>query len=782
MARDMNITGQASRWCACIVAACALVSAATALAAPEPFLVTEVGHAGAIRRGYYFPIRVTVQWTQSPGEVVSGEAGPAVIEVLVRQDLLHNVRLSRDVTIQPGRPTITTLYARSVVDVSEMEIELRDRGGRLLASAKPQSSGAAGWWTIESDQAIVLAAGRSSMPRSGWAFGNPLASPIKTVEVAPADLPREWPGYDAVTLVVLGDLEPERLDASQLSALLDWVARGGHLAILAASQLDALVTIFGDERPLVLGEYTDSEFSPSVGAALRSAVALAMELREQPAPPSGRLALRPGVNLTTTRPMEWYAPRLEALNRSLEDLRGRFLYRRSIELSPSAREAGWAVRWAHEAFDPAQVDHAWGGSLSGDIARGPWGLGTITVLGIDPASLAGGASGEARGVGWWHCLLHVPEIHAALVPRRVAESQYWYSRADSLETILASRAINSILDDLSAGYSTSQGLFAAIAVALLLLVLLIGPVDYFVLRRLRREPLTWITTPALIAMACAAIYLSQDAVSYGTARVKRLSVIDAWSGATRGEATSFTAIASNRGGRYALDGLGRDVFASPACWRPPTWYYWDTRPSAYTVPVVHTPSGARVRSIHIPLESARWMEERGPMLIPAFTGAVRFDEARDVVALDLEAPPQAAGSVLGVWWNEKWYAPPRGEVDAAGGPLRGHVLPRAAQDAEDLEKRRQPATIDPYAWYSPNVDSGWRHDALFQIPGHRHVEARLITRSPGVAAVLIELDCPAALKLLRDGSPVAPEWEEKQVIRLIVPAAPAEAGSEGSRP
>lgn len=778
MARYGNITGNMRRWRAVAVAACTLVVSAAALAAPEPYLLTEVGHRGAIRRGYYFPIRVTVQWTQTPGEVASGDASAAVIEVLVRQDLLHNVRLRRDVTIQPGRATIATLYARSVVDVSELEIELRDRGGRLLASAKPQSGGAAGWWTIEGNEAIVLAAGRSSMPRSGWAFGNPLASPIKTVEVAAADLPREWPGYDAVSLVVLGDLGPERLDASQVAALLDWVGRGGHLAILATAQLDTVLTTLGDRLPLAIGEYADSEFNPSVGAALRGAVAIAMEMREKPLPPSPQPALRPGMNLTTTRPMEWYAPRLDDLNRSLEDLRGRFLYRRSIEALPGAREAGWAVRWAHEAFDPLQVDRTWGRSQAGDIARGPWGLGTITLLGIDPASLAGSASGEARGVGWWHCLVHIPEIHAALVPRRVPDSQYSYSRADSLESILASRAINTILDDLSAGFGMTQGLFAAIAVALLLLVVLIGPADYFMLRRLKREPFTWITTPALIALACAAIYFAQDAVSYGTARVKRLSIIDAWSGAGQGVATSFTAIASNRGGRYMLEGLGREVFASPACWRPPTWFYRQTQAPASTIPVDVTPAGARVRSIHIPLENVRWMEERGPIPVPAFTGSVRFDEARDEVALDLDAPPGITAIVVGVWWNEKWYVHPRGEVDAVDGTVRGRVFPRAAGDAEDLERRRQPAAIDLYGWYSPTTDHGWRHDAHFQIPGHRHVESRLIARSPGVAAILIEVETPPRVKLLREGSPAAAEWEERQMIRLIVPAAPAEGSAE----
>jgi len=745
--------------------------------APEPILVVEAGYAGAIRPGRYFPIRVAVTWTHAPGEGLVAAAAPARLEVRLPHDQLNAVRLTRDVTIQPGVRATFVLHARSLVDVSELEVELRDARGRLLARAKPQSNGPAGWWPIDSESAIVLAVGRSSMPRSGWAFIPSAGSPIRIAELNAPDLPREWPGYDAVSLVLLGDLGADRLDAGQLATLLEWVHRGGHLAITATDQLESFNQVLGDQKwPIALGEYSGGEFDAGVGAALKLALSLTTDADAAAVKPGPSSARRP-----VEFPMSWYQMKMPALRAALDDLRGRFLYRRPIQVTEQGAAPRWGARWSHQAFDPQKAPSNPGASLTGDIVCGLYGLGTITLLGIDPANLAGAAGGEVRGVAWWHCLNHIPEIYGALTPRATLEDTYWSGRQGGFEQILASRATNSILDELSAGYGTRQGLFAAIAVALLLLVALIGPVDYFVLRRLKREPLTWITTPVLIALACAAIYLSQDAVSYGTARLARLSVIDAWSGAEEGVATSFTAVASNRGGRYSLEGLNDGVFGAPACWNPSYWYYGPEKPSSM-VSIHHTPAGARIGSMRIPLENVRWMEDRGPMPIPAVSGSVAFNEARDEVVLNLTAPAGAIERLVGVWWNERWYGPAGGGTAFDAPSIIGQVLPRAAGDEEALKRRRQPEGLDPWSYYQSNWQHGWTRDLEFQIPGHRHVESRLTTMSPDVAAVILELKGRSQVQLVRNGSPIEAQWQERRLLRLFVPAERFGRAAEESEP
>ncbi len=760
-----------------ICLAAVLAAALRAAAAPEPYLLVEVGHGGAVRPGYYFPIRVEVQWSASPGEALAGEARPARLEVSLAQDQFHLVRLSRDVTIQPGRPARAVFYARAPSDVARIEIELREARGRRLARLEAQSTGVAGWWSIESRQAIVLAAGRSSLPRSGWVFIQSSASPIRVSEWPVADLPREWPGYDAVTLVLLGDLGAERLDAEQVRSLLDWVRRGGHLAISVTDQVETIRQVFaGADLPVEIGEYTGGPFDAGVSATLRAALAQAFDA--PPRPKVDGAALSSGT-LTLVEPMEWYDPNIEPLGKALQDVEGRYLYRRTLHIDSERAESFWRSRWSHERFDPHAAEGGWSSAAEGDIVCGRYGLGTITLLGLDPATLAGAAGGDARGLAWWHSLAHVPALHTAVAPHYVVKPEYWYGRPEDIEAHLASEAVNSILDDLSAEFETGRGLFAAIAVALLLLVALVGPVDYFVLRRLGREPLTWITTPALIALACAAIYAAQNAVSYGAARARRLSLIDAWSGADRGFAASFTAIASNRGGRYAIGGLPDGSFAAPACWTHPFWYYGDQRPAA-TVAIHHSSAGALIRSLPVPTQNVRWVEDRGPVAVAAISGDLRKQGGADEVAINLQAPPGTRGIVIGAWWNGRWYAPPVREAEDLSSII-DRTLPRASGDEEVIEFRRRPELSgSPYS-YGDQFPRWWSHDFAFQIPGHRHVESRLDAIGPDVGVVLLELERPPDVQLRRDELPVEAQWTQRTLLRLIVPAGPAaSAGGGGS--
>lgn len=749
-----------------------------AAGAPEPFLVVDVGHNAAVRQGHYFPIRVQVQWSAAPGESAGSEARPARLEVSLAQDQLHLVRLSRDVTIQPGRVTTAVFYARAPAEVAEIEVELREAAGRRLARHKAQNSGIPGWWSIDSTRSIMLAVGRSSLPRSGWAFMNSTASPIRVAEWEVADLPREWPGYDAVSLVLLGDLGSDRLDAEQVRTLLDWVRRGGDLVVSVTSQVDTLGQVFSaNGLPVDIGEYADVPFDPIVSETLRAAYAQATEA--PPRPKVDGAALRSGTTLTLIEPMEWYQGEFKPLKASLQDVQGRYLYRRTLHLDAERAESLWRARWSHEAFDPRAADAGWSSTAEGDIVCGRFGLGTITLLGVDPATLAGAAGGEARGLAWWHCLAHLPAVHATVAPHYVVKPDYWYGATQDFETHLASQAVNSILDDLSVEFGSARGLFAAIAVALLLLVALIGPVDYFILRRLGREPLTWVTTPVLIALACAAIYAAQDAVSYGSARAERLTLVDAWSGADRGFAASFTAIASNRGGRYSLDGLPDAAFAAPVCWTHAYWYFGEPRP-ATTVAIHQSSAGARIRSLPIPLENVRWIEDRGPTSVPAIAGQLSARDDPDEVSIDLQAPPGTRGCILGAWWNGRWYASSNGEAEDLAS-IVGRTLPRSPGDEEVMEFRRRPELSAALSYYGNESQRWWMHDFAFQIPGHRHVEERLEEIGPGVGVVLLELDQPPAVQLRRDGAPVAAQWRQRTLLRLIVPAGSV-AAAPGSGP
>lgn len=754
-----------------------LGGAPRATAAPEPVLSAEVGHGGAVRRNFYFPIRIKIGWVAKPGEPVSGEAQAARLEVRVPQDTLYSAAITRDVTIQPGQRTSVVVYARSQIDFDAFDVELRDGRGRLLVRSRFNSMATGGWWPIDGDQAIVLAVGKSSLPRSGWVFDHQNMSPVKVEEVLPKDLPRQWPGYDGVTLVVLGDFQSDHLDAFQIRALLEWVRQGGQLVVAAMNQMDTFNEVLGDQNwPLTFGEYNSNEFDVGLVNVLRGALKWGLD------PDSKALNWgRQVMSVKPDSPMGWFNEFLPEVIKECEAFSGRYLYSRSIEMSSEAMEAGWSVRRAVEAFNPAARREWTGGEATGDIVAGPVGLGSLTILGIDPASLAGGNARELRGVGWWHCLEHIEPLRAALSYQPAQVNAYYGGYGSSLDSMLASSAVNDVLDELSIDFGVNHGLFGAIAVALLLLVLLIGPVDYVVLRWTRREPLTWITCPVLVLLACGAIYFAQESVSYGTARASRLTIVDAWSGATRGAATSFTAIASARGGGYSLDGLGDGIHMSPTCWNPPPWYYYGNEPPSTSILIDQTSTGSHVRSLSVPLANVRWLEDRGPIELPAITGVVRFDLSHDTVWVDVVAPPDVKCRVMAVQWNNGWYVAGSQGVALSDGRLTDQLFDRAADEEQAAKWRRSQATSQDYFSVS-DFSKGWPHDLDFQIPGHRQIGRRLASMGTEDAAILISIDERSGVELTRDGSPLEAEWKERMHLRLLVPAHRAPLSGEGNRP
>ncbi len=758
-----------------LCAAALLIGAGRAGAEPEPVLSVEVGHGGALRRDYYFPIRVKIDWVAKPGETGTGEAQAARLEVRVPQDTLYSAAIMRDVTIQPGTPTSVVVYARCQTDLNGVEVDLRDLRGRLLARTNPNSPGMAGWMQVEGDQAIVLAVGKSTLPRSGWVFDHQNLSPVKVEQLSPSDLPRAWPGYDDVSVVVLEDFQSAHVDALQIASLLEWVGHGGHLVVTVTNQLGAFNEVLGDQNwPLTFGEYNSIDFDPRLVEVLRNALLSGLYGDSEES--------RRGKETLPIEPeaaMGWFAQYVPDVMREMAALDGRYLYSREITLSPEALDAGWTARRAEEAFDPLFQRDAGRSDATGDIVAGPFGLGTVTILGIDPASLAGNAR-ELRGVGWWHCLAHIEPLRRAIAAPPEQANRYYGGFAESLDSWLATAAANEVLDDLSSDFGVSHGLFGAISVALLLLVLLIGPVDYVVLRWMRREPLTWLTCPALVLLACVAIYFAQESVSYGTARVSRLSIVDAWSGSTRGTATSFTAIASARGGRYSLAGLGDGVHQSPTCWNPPRWYYSSTEPTTSVV-IDQSSGGSHVRSLNIPLDSVRWLQDRGPIEMLPISGKVQFSVSRDTVWVDVIAPADLKCRVLAVQWNQGWYAAGAGGVGLIDGRLAGQMLERAGDDEAAAKWRQSQLARQDYN-SGAECRKGWPHDLEFQIPGHRQISRRLDALGLDDAVVLIAMDQPRQVELTRDGAPVETEWEEQVRVRLLVPAETAPQFGGGDRP
>ena len=87
------------------------------------------------------------------------------------------------------------------------------------------------------------------------------------------------------------------------------------------------------------------------------------------------------------------------------------------------------------------------------------------------------------------------------------------------------------------------------------MAILLGPVDYFVLKRLDRLPLTWLTSIGWIAVFTVGAYYGVQALRGGQMQIRTVSVQDSIAGSGTGWATHYLGIFAPRSDDYQLDGL-----------------------------------------------------------------------------------------------------------------------------------------------------------------------------------------------------------------------------------
>jgi len=317
-------------------------------------------------------------------------------------------------------------------------------------------------------------------------------------------LPDHWVGYDAADLVVLttatGDLFEQLFAPAgerKRAALLEWVRRGGRLVVCAGEKARLLSSA--------------RELLPAVAKAAEpvrntNRLALYWSAREtsQTSTMAGNLNARgagfPVANLEISRP-------------------GRVL------IPPPARQA-----------DDKDVIAAQGG----------FGLGRVTVIGFD-LDRAPFTEFPSR-VEFWDWVLREGGASRASVgsegkPRPAASGP----TDDEDELAVALRTHVDTFD----GVPVVS--FGWVAVLIAFYLLLVGPAEFYVLRRvLGRAELTWLTFPVVVLTVCVLAYLSADAIKGRELRVNAVEVIDVVPASGRVYGTGWYGVFSPRIDTYAV--------------------------------------------------------------------------------------------------------------------------------------------------------------------------------------------------------------------------------------
>ena len=110
---------------------------------------------------------------------------------------------------------------------------------------------------------------------------------------------------------------------------------------------------------------------------------------------------------------------------------------------------------------------------------------------------------------------------------------------------------------------------------LLTYILVIGPLNYVVLRRARRLELAWLTVPAIVVVFAGGLYVVGSALRGGQAQFNQAAVVQGAEGQQRAAATAFIGLFSPSRASYAI-GFTPDTLVSNAAGRASLSDQFDT--------------------------------------------------------------------------------------------------------------------------------------------------------------------------------------------------------------
>ena len=450
------------------------------------------------------PVAKFAAWAPVYVELSSTEPGT---ELVVESPDADGVTAALAVPIDPAARRHLT-YVRPAAGAADTVVYVRKNGVAISAPFR-----VTGLRPRDPLTYVVLGLGSRlpgfDLPRPSGSEDAPSNAPLRggRVEVAALtqldQLPDQWIGYDAADLVVLttatGDLFEQLFSPAgerKRAALLEWVRRGGRLVVSA-----------GEKARLLSAA---RELLPAVPKA-------------EPVRNTNRLALY------------WSARESSQTSTMAGNLsaRGAGFPVANLELSRAGRVL--IPPPARQADDKDVV-----------AAQGGFGLGRVTLIGFD-LDRAPFTEFPSRAEFWDWVLREGGASRASVgsegKPRPVTSGP----TDDEDELAVALRTHVDTFD----GVPVVS--FGWVAVLIAFYLILVGPIEFTLLRRIiGRAEWTWLTFPVIVATVCVLAYLSADAIKGRELRVNAVEVIDVVPESGRVYGTGWYGVFSPRIDTYSV--------------------------------------------------------------------------------------------------------------------------------------------------------------------------------------------------------------------------------------
>ena len=475
---------------------CLMGTMATA-AAPITVESVRLGFAdkNAYKVGTWTPVRLLLK---------TNEAGfSGTIEVATGDDTGTPVAVRQPINILPNQTQRITSYVRPGSRDPQLSASFHDTNGKRVASYG--FTGLLTFDVIGADETVLLTLGRAQgveMIPTLPGYSADQTTSTRSIEVQALDfaddqLPGRWYGYDSLEAVILDTNSREAMTAirGRGKALRDWVERGGHLVL-------------------------------SVGQNWQEVVDGNSELRDLlPAMPSGQ-------------------GRINDLG-VIESFAG----------SSNPIMAGDAALVGLQVAKLTEVEQRGGKVLAATaslpiIVRGPFGFGRVTLIAFD-VSQNPFSSWVDRAL-FWDKTIDLKRTTGAGATAGV-------TRAGGRFTASGNTDLGGLL---RRGLEQFPGIrlepFGWVAFFIFVYIMLIGPGDYFFLKKVvKRMEFTWITFPIIVISVSLAAYSAAYAFKGTELRVNKVDAvdIDQKNGMMRGRSWANVFSPQNRDYEVALNPL-----------------------------------------------------------------------------------------------------------------------------------------------------------------------------------------------------------------------------------
>ena len=189
------------------------------------------------------------------------------------------------------------------------------------------------------------------------------------------------------------------------------------------------------------------------------------------------------------------------------------------------------------------------------IVSGPYGAGAVTLTAFDPSAAPFQSFGQALPPVWQTLLASAPASTASVLGMTAAREENFGATYYGSAPPLLSEAV-------MRGPSLDAPGAWVIAVFLLVYLVVLVPVNYFVLKKLDRKELAWLTIPALVFLFAAGTFAVGYAAKGGSVFVNRAALIETHAGQTQAGVYSEIGLFSPHRTTYDITFPGANLLAA----------------------------------------------------------------------------------------------------------------------------------------------------------------------------------------------------------------------------